>query len=462
MPGFIILAGYSLVLGLIYCYLKKKGAIHKADVKNMIFAGGQVRSSTLVFSVFSAWMWTTSIFGATETYLLYGVWGPLGYVIGACISFALFIPFVCGLRKRMPESNTYLDFLQKRYGKKTKYFFYMFAFIISAYVLIEQAVGIASLMETFFGISFKWAAFISVMAAVCFICLSGMQGLLLNERMTFLIIIGGFLFFILFFLKDEMVYSPKDFLHTPEDWLVSSVWIPAFRYFVMAIVIGFSQLVFDPAYYLKGKMAKDQKQLKFSFFTGGILLWGILTLAASLYLGRASADLNGQVTDLFAGYGAVVFAIVILFIGGSTICHYLMGMLGIFTVDYYTSALRPGASEKQQLVFGRVMTVAVGIFCALVAISLENISLLTIDVFCAIFFAAPCGPLLFGYFSRRRFGKVPVIATAAGIIAGLIVWIATPDKGQWGQFLGMAVSLGLPFLIMVMRGYAFHFPEKKD
>ena len=55
-----------------------------------------------------------------------------------------------------------------------------------------------------------------------------------------------------------------------------------------------------------------------------------------------------------------------------------------------------------------------------------------------------------------------MIATAAGIIAGLIVWIATPDKGQWGQFLGMAVSLGLPFLIMVMRGYAFHFPEKKD
>lgn len=462
MPGFIILAGYSLILGLTYCYLKKTGAIHPANVKDMIFAGGQVRSSTLVFSVFSAWMWTTSIFGATETYLLYGIWGPLGYVVGACISFALFIPFVSGLRKRMPEANTYLDFLQNRFGKKTKYFFYMFAFIISAYVLIEQAVGIASLMETFFGISFKWVAFISVMAAVCFICLSGMQGLLLNERITSFVIIGGFLFFMIFFLNDNKVYSPKDFLHTPGNWFASSVLIPAFRYFIMAIVIGFSQLVFDPAYYLKGKMAKDQRQLKVSFFTGGILLWGTLTLVISLYLGRASADLDGQVTDLFVRYGAVVFTIVILFIGVSTICHYLMGMLGIFTVDYYTSVLRPEASEKQQLVFGRVMTVSIGVFCALVAISLENISLLTIDVFCAIFFAAPCGPLLFGYFSKRRFGKVPVIAAAAGIIAGLIVWIAIPAGGQWGQFLGMAVSLGLPLLIMAVGGYGFYFSEKKD
>ena len=128
--------------------------------------------------------------------------------------------------------------------------------------------------------------------------------------------------------------------------------------------------------------------------------------------------------------------------------HYLMGMLGIFTTDYYSAVLRPKATSRQKLVFGRVMTVAIGIFCALVAISLENISLLTIDVFCAIFFAAPCGPLLIGYCSKRTYGNLPILATSLGVIGGIIIWIAVSSAGQWDQFLGMAGSLGIPLITM--------------
>ena len=157
MSGFIILAGYGVMLGLIYLVLRKKGAFHKESVDNMIFAGGRVRPGILVFSVLSAWMWTTSIFGASETYTLYGIWGPLGYVIGACISFAVFVPVICSIRRRLPQATTYLDFLQERYGRATKLFFYIFAFLVSAYVLIEQAVGIAIVMETFFGVFQRYA-----------------------------------------------------------------------------------------------------------------------------------------------------------------------------------------------------------------------------------------------------------------------------------------------------------------
>ena len=104
MSGFIIMAGYGLMLALICVILRKKGAVDGNSVDNMIFAGGRVKSPVLVFSVLSAWMWTTSIFGAAETYTLYGVWGPLGYVIGACISFAAFVPVVCSIRRRLPQS----------------------------------------------------------------------------------------------------------------------------------------------------------------------------------------------------------------------------------------------------------------------------------------------------------------------------------------------------------------------
>ena len=450
MAGYLILVGYGVLMFVIYKVMSKGNAIQKDSVENMIFAGGRVKSSTLAFSIFAAWMWTTSILGASETYLIYGIWGPLGYVIGACIAFGAFVPFVCGLQKKMPQASTYLEFIGKRYGKRTKYFFYMFAFIISAYVLIEQAVGIAYIMETFFGSSFKWVAFFSVMPAVAFICLGGMKCLLTSEKIASLVIFGGFLFFLLFFLKEGSPAPVKALTPTGQDWLSTAVLIPAFRYFIMAIVIGFSQLVFDPAYYIKGKMAKDLKQLKWTYLVSGILLWGSLTLISSLYLGWASVRSGKEVTDLFSGYGILFFSIVMAFIGISTVSHYLMGMLGIFSTDYYTSALRPKASDKEKLVFGRVMVTAIGIFCALIAISLEDISLLTIDVFCAIFFAAPCGPFIIGFISKRQYGPWPVIGTAVGIIGGLLLWIFIPARGQLDQFLGMAGSLGLPLIFMLL------------
>lgn len=448
MPGFIILAGYGLVLFLIYFYLKKKGAINNHSIKNMIFAGGRANDSTLIFSVLAAWMWTTSIFGASEAYTLYGIWGPLGYVIGACIAFAIFVPLMCKLRKQLPGSVTYLDLMEKRFGKKTKFFFYIFAFIVSAYVLIEQAVGVAYVLERFFGSSFKWVAFFSVMLATAFICVGGMKSLLASERITSYVIIGGFVCLLVFISKSGTGFREAAYIEEPSVWFSSSVIIPAIRYFVMAIVIGFSQLTFDPAYYIKGRLAGTSKQLMRTYMIGGILLWGSLSLVSSIYLGRTSANAGTDVTSLFSGYAAAIFAIIITFIGISTVAHYLMGMLGIFTTDYYSAVLRPKATSRQKLVFGRVMTVAIGIFCALVAISLENISLLTIDVFCAIFFAAPCGPLLIGYCSKRTYGNLPILATSLGVIGGIIIWIAVSSAGQWDQFLGMAGSLGIPLITM--------------
>ena len=455
MSGFMILAGYGIVLCLVCLALREKGAIDKNSVNNMIFAGGQVRSRTLVFSVFSAWMWTTSVFGAAETYTLYGIWGPLGYVIGACISFAVFVPVLCIIRRRMPGSVTYLDYLQQRYGKKTKFFFYMFAFVVSAYVLIEQAVGIAIVMETFFGSSFKWVAFFSVMLAAVFISIGGMKGLLANETIAFFVILGGFFFFMLFFSHTEGIPLGKLIKGNGESWITEAVLVPAFRYFVMAIVIGFGQLVFDPAYYIKGKMTKNTRQLKWTYLFSGIFLWGSISFMSASYLGWASAKKEIDVMDLFSGGTALIFAVIITFIGIGTVAHFLMGMLGIFTTDYYSAMLRPNATERQKLVFGRVMTISVGVFCALVAISLEDISLLTIDVFCAIFFAAPCGPLVLGVLSKKPFGNLPIPATALGIIGGIIVWIITPAAGQWNQFAGMAASLGIPILVMLAGGYGF-------
>lgn len=408
---------------------------------DVILAGGKVKTSTLIFSVFASWMWTTSVIGAVETYSIYGILGPITYAVGACLAFLFYVLLISTVQSKIPDGVTFLDLIENAHGEKIKLFFFMFAFIVPAYVLIEQAVGVASVLNIMFEINFKWTAFLVIVIATIYVAISGMRGLLKLEKLTAFVIIIAFVFIAGYFVNTDTQVNVVNEINAHDDWFNPGVIAASLRYFVMAIVIAFSQLAFDPAYYIKGYMARDDKQFKKAFYIGGILLWGSTSLAASIYLGIASYTQNTDVLMLFNGLGAIIFGVAMLFIGFSTISHYLMGWFGIFTIDLYTDYLRPDADEHKMIVFGRTLMIIGGIFCALIAISLENISLLTIDVFCAIFFAAPTGPLLFAWLgSKHTENRASVIATVAGISFGLAIWIILANNNEFSQFLGVVGS----------------------
>jgi len=456
MTGYVIFAGCILVLVIIYIALRKD--IEAYSIEGMIFGGGSVGSLGLTCSVFAAWMWTTSVFGSAETYALYGIWGPVTYVLGACIAFAGLIGVLAFLRRHYPRAVTWLAFMQVRYGRRTKLWFYLFAVIVPAYVLIEQGVGIAMVLETFFGSSFKTISFFSVIVTTGFVLVGGMKFVLAEEKLGTMIILAGFLLGAICVLAGTDIAPVK--LHemtAPGSGLAVRITVSAVQYFFLAIIIAFGQIAFDPAYYLKAHLARDVKQMRWSYLLGGILIWGIITLAASIYMGYAAASSGSEVTDLFRGPAKIVFSLIIIVIGISTIAHFMIGMMGIFSIDLYGTIVKENGTDREKIVFGRIMMVAIGLSCASMTIALENISLLTIDVFCAIFFAAPCVPLVFGCLSQRNFGKLPAISTIAGIIGGLIIWMAFPGGLRMSQLAGVASSILISLLIMLI-GFVRRMP----
>ena len=128
----------------------------------------------------------------------------------------------------------------------------------------------------------------------------------------------------------------------------------------------------------------------------------------------------------------------------------MIGIMGVFSIDLYDTIVKEDGSDSEKIVFGRILVAAIGLSCASMTIALENISLLTIDVFCAIFFAAPCVPLVFGCLSQRNFGKLPAISTIAGIIGGLVIWMALPGGLQQSQLAGAASSILISLSIMLI------------
>ena len=449
MTGYVIFAGCTGLLVAVYLSLRNRITAH--DINSMIFGGKEAGRLGLTCSVLAAWMWTTSVYGSSETYSVYGIWGPVSYVVGACIAFAGLIGVLVFLRKRYPMVVTWIEFIKIRYGRRAVIWFYLFAVIVPAYVLVEQGVGIADTLEDFYGSSFRLIAFFSVIIATGFVFFGGMKAVLAEEKIAALIIIAGFLIGAVWVIAGGHAAAVETHeIIADSSGFAFRTGMSALQYFIVAIVIAFGQIALDPAYYLKAQLLKSTKKMTVEYLLGGIILWGFITLASSVYMGYAASSAAGDIDTLFSGPAKGIFSTIIVVIGVSTIAHFMIGLLGSFSTDLYEAVVKPDGTDTEKIVFGRIMIIAVGLSCASITIALENISLLTIDVFCAIFFAAPCVPLVIGCLSRRNFGRLPVISMIAGTIAGLVVWMAMPGSILQNQLAGLAASILISLLIMLI------------
>jgi Na+/proline symporter len=143
----------------------------------------------------------------------------------------------------------------------------------------------------------------------------------------------------------------------------------------------------------------------------------------------------------------MLFAAVIFCIGCTSIIHCLIGVQSLFTLDFYKNKINSLATDEDKMKFGKVVTLLIALLCALISISLEKVSLLTIDTFSGIFFAAPCGVILVGIISRKVIGNMAWLSIVMGIIAGFGVWISISDQ-ELNYFLGIAFSFFVPLLFL--------------
>ncbi|HYE68287.1 MAG TPA: hypothetical protein VEA58_06710 [Anaerovoracaceae bacterium] len=475
--GYLLIIIYAAILLALLIMLKKKYGKEEQTILNYILAGKNIPTWLLTTSIFSAWIWVTTIIGSAEACVLYGLTGALGYSIGASVSFLIFIAIILFMQKLMPESTSFLEFMGERYTKGVKDFYYVFAVLTTVYVAIEQAAGISFVLNGFFDTSYKKIAFLSVLIAIVFVVFAGMKGILINEFLSAVIILIGFGIFIFSVFQGFNMTEIKQGLmdvqnntsnvnYNPDVLNIASV--AGIRYSIMAVVIAFGQILFDPAYYLKASIAKSPQAARKAFLIGGILIWCPVGLVSAFTLGfisismkidfseslNISSDIPTKLILPYLGEPIVLlFAFIIICIGITTITHYLIGIQAIFTIDYYKNRIKKEAGELEKIKFGKVVVILVGVFCGLIAISLEDISLLTIDMFSGVFFAAPCGALFAGLLSKKMYRSLPIISIFLGLVSGFYVWIFLISDNDWAWFWGTMASFIVPMLFLTLCSF---------
>lgn len=157
------------------------------------------------------------------------------------------------------------------------------------------------------------------------------------------------------------------------------------------------------------------------------------------------------------GIGTIMFALMIFMTGLTTGGDILSGAQAICTVDIYKKYIKKDATEEQQTKFGRVMTIVIGLIIAIVVMFLEGKSLLALDIFSGIIFAAPCAAFVAGLIWDKVSSKIAIASIFIGMATGLMAYFLIDDKNI-NYFVGNVCSLLVPIVVILIGSI---FTKKK-
>lgn len=468
--GYLIFAIFAFILMSIAYFLNSRFSLNNVD--ELVTAGRRIPFGLVSVSVFIAWVWAGTIMAASEAGVWFGVSGGFSYGWGAIVPFMVFIPIAMRLRKVMPRTTTFIEFIRERFGNALANTFFVFGIALVFYVCVMQAVGIGYAFQFTFDMNYKFVAFVSAVLFAGFISVAGLRGSIYNSLFQFFVIVLVVFITIPLIVNEigisnmytgmvDAATNPSNPNYNPEalDFFSTA----GLRYGLAAVVIAMGQVLLSQGYYSTASAASSRKSLFWAYLIGTILVWlpipvifGNVTAGAIFNLNISPEELEvatGAAPFIFSyylgTYGAIVFVILIFMAGLTTGGNGLAGVQAMFTIDFYKKYLNKKASEKQQTMFGRKITFFFGILIGVCAAFLDGVSLLAIDIFSGILFAAPTAALIVGLWSRRLNAQIAFISLFAGLFAGLAAYflISDPDL-NW--FVGNILSFCVPFLIILV------------
>lgn len=472
MSGFLVLGAFGLFFISLAIITTKFFAVN--DVDEFVVAGRRLPFGLIAASVMVSWIWTTSLLGAAESGMWYGIGGGLAFALGSIIPFLLFLPIVLRLRKLMPYGVTFTSFIHERYGKLVHAILLIFVILLALYVTVEQLVGVGYAISLAFDISYTWVVIISAVIITVYISIAGLRGSIFNDLIQFFVIAGVVFIFLPLILKTygmETFYnglidvaSNKENPNYNPD--VLNPFAPAaLRYLVVAMVVSMGFVLLGQGYYQKALSAISNKTLIWAFLIGTVFAWAPIPILFGAVLGgtglsmgvvegvdiSVATDVAAYVfNDFFSAAGSIIFSLMIFMAGITTAGNSIVGLQGILVEDIHPIIFRnKKKTDKQKINFARKATLVFGVLIIIFALLLEGVSLLYIDILSGILFATPLGAFILGLFWRKPNASTTIASIVIGLIGGIITYLSINDP-DLDYFYGNVVSLVLPFIVIVV------------
>ena len=326
-----------------------------------------------------------------------------------------------------------------------------------------------------FGVPYLIGALIPLVIVIIYITKAGLRGSIYNDCIQFFIVSIILIICIPIVIKTlgleniynglkEVATDPSNEYYEPQALSLTSS--SGFHYGIAAVVVAFGQVLLDQGYYSKAIASTDNKSMLRAYIVGTLIAWvpipiicgsvfGAGYIALKSQLGLEAVSAGSDVAPLVmkyvfgGGVGSIFFVLMVFMAAMTTGGNCIAGAQALLSVDVYKGIINKNATEDQQLRFGKIATVIIALAMALIATFLENVSLLTLDTFSGILFAAPVSAFFVGLFWDKVNGKIAAASIVIGWVGAMIAWF-TASNFDDAMFHGNLCSLLLPLVVIII------------
>ncbi|WP_018876761.1 sodium:solute symporter family protein [Thioalkalivibrio sp. ALE31] len=427
-----LLAAFSVLWVVLGWWLGRRNK----TAEDHMLAGRNVGLALATATAMATWVTANTTMTAPQLALQLGVWGMLGYSLGA-LGLILFAPLARRIRELMPRGFTSGDFIRLRFGTFTWRVFLVVSLIYAFGWLVSMAMAGGVLINALAGIDYRVGMTVILTVCVIYTLLGGLRAVIGTDFIQTIIIIAGAAF-IAWLTIDKVGFEAIHFNLMEERPELLSLLFPA------AIMFLFNNLLFGVGEIFHSNVWWSRafafgRNVGFRAYLFGGLLWlsipivaGFIALATpALGINVPAADMVGPLVaaEVLGLTGAIVVFIVVFAALASSLDSLLAATSDLVTRDIYRGHIRPRASEQHQFRATKVIVVLLGLLTWLAASYRGEIpivgSLAELLYFTGAFVASAIWP----------------------IVAGLYWKQANPQGAAWSMILGSGIGLASYFLI---------------
>ncbi len=427
-----VLAAFSILWVILGWWLGR----HNRTAEDHMLAGRNVGLALATATAMATWVTANTTMTAPQLALQLGVWGMLGYSLGA-LGLILFAPLARRIRELMPRGFTSGDFIRLRYGNFTWRVFLVVSLIYAFGWLVSMAMAGGVLINALAGIDYRVGMTVILSVCVVYTLLGGLRAVIGTDFIQTVIIIAGAAFIAWLTIDKVGFEAIHSNLMEERPELLNLLFPAAIMFLFNNLLFGVGEIFHSNVWW--SRAFAFGRNVGFRAYLLGGLLWlpipivaGFIALATpALGLNVPAADMVGPLVaaEVLGLAGAIVVFIVVFAALASSLDSLLAATSDLVTRDIYRGHIRPGASERNQFHATKVIVVLLGLLTWLAASYRGEVpivgSLAQLLYFTGAFVASAIWPIVAGLYWRRT----------------------NPQGAAWSMILGSGIGLASYFLI---------------
>ncbi|CCE64201.1 hypothetical protein TPHA_0G03610 [Tetrapisispora phaffii CBS 4417] len=210
-------AGYAIILGLgavfavgmvMTTIMLRRYQKEVISAEEYSTAGRSVKTGLVAAAVVSSWIWSSTLLTSSAKQLD-GMLGGYSYAAGACFQIVAFAILAIKTKQKAPNAHTYLEIMQKRYGKVAHCVYIFYALATNILVTAMLLTSGAEVFSQICGMNMYAACFLLPIGVVFYTLFGGIKATFLTDFVHTCVIIGIAMYF------SFEVFAHSDILGSP-------------------------------------------------------------------------------------------------------------------------------------------------------------------------------------------------------------------------------------------------------